>query len=153
MSKSKKIPPVGPVEKKVPSSSTRTGSIKTSDRVKFRFLGASHFYDSPWSLKKLSESDSHLVLNKILEYETWTLHEVFVSSGFFKQENLADSPAKGTSFNNLLIKIEETLGHSELISIRVSKIERLWACRENEELFVLLWDPTHTLWPSKKKHT
>ena len=48
------------------------------------------------------------------------------------------------------------LGHDdqeELVSLRLTGKQRLWAIRLDGEAFLLWWDPDHEICPSPKKHT
>ncbi|MDE0638378.1 MAG: hypothetical protein OXI43_21255 [Candidatus Poribacteria bacterium] len=41
----------------------------------------------------------------------------------------------------------------ELVSLRLTGKQRLWAIRSGGEAFLLWWDPNHEICPSPKKHT
>ena len=50
----------------------------------------------------------------------------------------------------------EQLGHddqAELVSFRLSNIERIWAIRSGEQAFLLWWDPNHEIYPSRLRNT
>lgn len=40
-----------------------------------------------------------------------------------------------------------------LFSFRLSGKQRLWGYREEAVLYILWWDPEHTVYPVAKKHT
>ena len=57
--------------------------------------------------------------------------------------------------NNIKAKLEE-MGQSdieELVSLRVAGSPRIWGILENATLKILWWDPNHSIYPAKKKHT
>lgn len=41
----------------------------------------------------------------------------------------------------------------QLYSLRLSGIKRVWGIKENNILWMLWWDPFHSICPSAKKHT
>lgn len=48
------------------------------------------------------------------------------------------------------LRLDDT---SDLFSLRLSSLERLWGFRSNEVFSVLWWDPGHQICPAPLRHT
>jgi hypothetical protein len=48
------------------------------------------------------------------------------------------------------IKLDDIV---ELVSLRLSAVERIWGIKEKEKFKILWWDPEHKVYPVEKKNT
>jgi len=90
------------------------------------------------------------IRDKLSNFESMTWHEILVKAK--KQHHsipVGDFPgAAQTRLQEL--KLDDV---DELVSLRLKGRERIYGVRQAGALLLLWWDPSHAIYPAKKKHT
>ena len=107
--------------------------------------------DSPWCLTKIEPSHHRDVLDRVREFESMTVHEVFFRGDEpGKDYLLHDLPNQAAQERLRELRLDD---RDHISRLRMSGTGRLYGLRERERFYVLWWDPDHQIWPSRKKHT
>ena len=103
--------------------------------------------DGPWSWKDISmKKFLKDVLKKLQYFETMRWPEVEGRNNHFVHVEELNKKAKA--------RLDElNLEPVKLFSLRLTGRERVLGYQVENFLYVLWWDPKHTVYPTKKKHT
>ncbi len=100
-----------------------------------------------WELYDLPRT----LLGRIRAIETMTEFEAFnYGEEPGKDYAVADLPTKAAQ--DRLVELEYD-DEDQISRLRVTGSGRLYGFRRAERFYALWWDPEHTIWPSRKKHT
>jgi len=109
-------------------------------------------WEGPWGWHKISLEQWFGILKKLSDFERQTWGEI--ESGDDQRRShliqVGECPNPEVSKRLQELKLEE---FDELFSLRLSGTERIYGMLEGRVLKILWYDPTHSVWPSEKKHT
>jgi hypothetical protein len=117
-------------------------------RVHWRFSDVDH--DGHWSFSTMTPRDLVEVLQRLGSFESMTVREIFFTG---------DDPGKHydvPSLPNPALRRLVDLGREDetkLARLRLTGERRLYGFLREHVFHVLWWDPTHNVYPSRKKHT
>ena len=107
--------------------------------------------DGEWCLSKIEPDELRTLLGRIRAIETMTESEAFnYGDEPGKDYAVADLPTKAAQ--DRLVELEYD-DEDQISRLRVTGSGRLYGFRRAERFYALWWDPEHTIWPSRKKHT
>lgn len=104
---------------------------------------------APFGWANISRADMLDVMARLQSFESMTWNEILVAA---KKQN-------HTLSSDQICKEARTClegdwqGADEVVSLRVSGKKRVWGIREGGILYLLWWDPTHSVCPTQKKNT
>jgi len=105
-------------------------------------------FQEKWGFNQLNEfptiEDIH---SKLKNFETMTWREIEGKNNHYID---VKDICKEAQERLRQIKLDE---YDTLFSFRLTGKKRLWGIRENEILYLLWWDPEHTVYPIEKSHT
>lgn len=105
-------------------------------------------YEGKWGFDKLNKPNIlKSILSKLKDFEGMKWREI---EG---DENHIISVAKISKDAKKRLTDINKSDHQDLFSFRLTGKKRLWGIRIREEFYILWWDPNHTVYPVKKKHT
>lgn len=135
----------------VPSSAREIAQDPRKKYLVFRFDCIDMEDDCPWSLKRMSESEHGLLLEKLKDFETLTVGELFGDYAAFKlYQDFTLCPNQ---------EPVSRLGHyysrngDAIARFRLGGKERLYGFLTDNEFHIVWWDAEHQIWPSAKKNT
>ncbi|MFL5541345.1 MAG: hypothetical protein ACJ8J0_20320 [Longimicrobiaceae bacterium] len=98
-------------------------------------------FDGPWCWKKMDFDALHRVHERLSAFERMTFKEI---EG--KQNHPIPVERLGKEARDRLIElgIDE---YDEVLSLRMTKVERVWGLKAPNGIYLLWWDPTHTVYP------
>jgi hypothetical protein len=101
----------------------------------------------PWGWNMLDGIILHRIRDRLKALETMTFRDVFKTNSHpIETWRLCNDAKKRLGEIGVIA--------DELISLRVTGVERLWGCRIDSNVVELLWwDPLHQVYPVEKKHT
>ena len=104
-------------------------------------------FDGPWCPKRMQKEILLRIINRLKDCErsTWLEIERGGSHPIPVNRIIRDAQRRLQ-----VLKLDDT---SDLFSLRLNNLERLWGLRSNDVFSVLWWDPDHQICPSLKKHT
>lgn len=105
---------------------------------------------APFGWHKIEKEKLVEVCSKLGELEASTWNEIFVTR---KKQNHTVSVSKLCKEAKDRLKELRLDEHEELISLRLSGIERVWGYQYLDALALLWWDPEHQICPSLLKNT
>lgn len=120
-------------------------TARPDDRIAWRFARLD--LHGKWGWSALGE-DANAVLAKLRNFESLTLGELMRLEGS-TQIGTEDLPAPAQK------RLVDT-GHDDLDAVwelRLTGKQRIWGAIDRAVFYLLWWDPEHTVYPSKKKHT
>lgn len=108
--------------------------------------------EGQWSCASIDGPTLLSVRDKLLHYEKqkWSQSAGSGSSGTLKRIPVADCrPAVKKRFTELgLDHVDDALWE-----FRLAGELRVWGVRADDVCYIVWWDPDHTVYPAKKKHT
>lgn len=98
-------------------------------------------FDGPWCWKKMDVEALHRVHERLSAFERMTFREI---EG--KQNHQIPVERLGKEARDPLIEIgiDE---YDEVLSLRVTKAERVWGLKALNGIYLLWWDPMHSVYP------
>ena len=122
------------------------GQENSDQRLCWRF----QFMDrqAPWGLASIQPADWPVIIDKLRNLETMTVHEVFAQSGNpGKDYDLAALPTRAATGRLHDLDLDD---QDRVSRIRLGGKLRLYGFRHGNIFHILWWDPEHQVWPSKK---
>ncbi len=105
-------------------------------------------FEGPWGWGNIGElSLFQVIREKLKNFETMTWSEIEGHEHHFMPVKNISKEAK-----QRLREIKQD-DLDQLFSLRLSGRQRLWGKREGEILYILWWDPEHTVYPVSIKYT
>ena len=104
----------------------------------------------PFGWHVLDEKTLHNIREKLKNFESMTIHEIFVNGKKFNHS---------VPVEDLCTKAKNRLGElklfdlEELHSLRLSGTERIWGILTQNVIALLWWDPEHEVCPAELKNT
>jgi hypothetical protein len=98
-------------------------------------------FDGPWCWKKMDVEALHRVHERLSAFERMTFREI---EG--RQNHRIPVERLGKEARDRLIEIgiDE---YDEVLSLRVTKAERVWGLKAPNGIYLLWWDPAHSVYP------
>jgi len=132
---------------------TAAGVVPSRDevmqrRLVWRFADVDH--EARWNFSRLGGTDLVEVLVKLGSFESMTVREVFYTGDDpGKEYDVATLPAPARARLAAVGREDET----KLARLRLGGAPRLYGFMREHVFHILWWDPTHQVYPSRKKHT
>lgn len=104
----------------------------------------------PFGWHVLDRAKLEEILGKLREFEKLTWNEILVVN---KKRNHAVAVSELCKDARDRLRELNLDDYDELVSLRLSGVERVWGFRLREVLNLLWWDPDHEVCPSLKKRT
>lgn len=98
-------------------------------------------FDGPWCWKKMDLDAMHRVHKRLAEFERMTFKEI---EGKKNHEIPVERLGRQAQARLLELGIEE---YDEVLSLRVTQAERVWGLKAPNGIYLLWWDPAHTVYP------
>ncbi len=120
----------------------------TLDKKPVWRFGKLDFHHGEWGFNNLDRS--HLIQemhSKLVNFEKMKWKEIEGPQNHFIEINKLCREAQKRIIE---LRLQE---FDPLFSLRLSGKERVWGIRQEEILYILWWDPDHTVYPVGKKHT
>lgn len=111
-------------------------------------LGRLDFHGE-WGFSKIKDlATFQTIKEKLKNFETMTWGEIEKNrhNHYMETNKICNDAQKRLGEIGLL-------EYDTLYSLRLLGANRLWGIRDNEILYILWWDPKHTVFPIKKTHT
>lgn len=105
-------------------------------------------WNGPWCPKALGAHKLLEVVNKLTQFEGRTWGDIESD----RRNHAVETASVGKAAQARLVEIRQD-DVASLFSLRLSGRERVWGIREGALFRLLWWDPEHSVYPSKKKHT
>jgi hypothetical protein len=98
-------------------------------------------FDGPWCWKKMDVETLHRVHERLSAFERMTFKEI---EG--RKNHRIPVERLGSTAQQRLVElgIDE---YDEVLSLRVTKAERVWGLKAPNGIFLLWWDPAHSVYP------
>ena len=143
-----------PIEEKIPRvdpSKTWESSLNKTPSWKFQLIDL----DGEWGWKKIKSVDTLIndILYKLKTFETMTWGEIEKKKGKNNPLNHYMPVAQITRKAQIRLNQIRQDDIDDLYSLHISGIKRIWGIRKSNDLLILWWDPTHSVYPVKKRHT
>lgn len=102
-------------------------------------------FDGPWCWKRMDMATLHRVHERLSAFERMTFGEIHG-----KQNHPIPVERLGKAARERLVElgIDE---YDEVLSLRVTKAERVWGLKAPNGIYLLWWDPAHTVYPMNIK--
>lgn len=105
-------------------------------------------FAGPWGWDNIGEATIlKIIHDKIKSFESMTWAEIEGDKNHFMPVGKVSKCAK-QRLREIGLDDRDTL-----FSFRLSGKQRIWGYREEAVLYILWWDPEHTVYPVAKKHT
>jgi hypothetical protein len=104
-------------------------------------------FGSPWCPSKMQKDILLEIIDKLKNFERTTWLEIEKGGSHFIPVNKIVGDAQRRLQH---LRLDDT---SDLFSLRLSSLERLWGLRSNDVFSVLWWDPNHQVCPAPKRYT
>ena len=98
-------------------------------------------FDGPWCWKKMDVEALHRVHERLSAFERMTFREI---EGKQNHQIPVERLGKEARDRLMEIGIDE---YDEVLSLRVTKAERVWGLKAPNGIYLLWWDPTHSVYP------
>lgn len=136
----------GPAKPFVLSAALLPNADTSNQRICWRFCHADS--EGPWSFGTMTIAE---IMDKLIAFETMTINELFTKG---------DEPGKHYD----VAALPNRQAHDRLDELRLSDMTRISRLRlggplrlygflEENCFHIVWWDPTHTVWPSRKRNT
>jgi hypothetical protein len=102
---------------------------------------------APFGWHRLTGSELSEIREKLKSFESMTLSEILNRNNHRVPVGLLCKDAKDRLRELKLDDIEE------LLSLRLTGVQRIWGILDQNIVVLLWWDPYHLVCPSLKKHT
>lgn len=147
MAKGKPVARVKPKQGKHPVTAADPAEAARRETVSWRFSIAD-FDGSDWGWHEVATIKAREIHTKLCGHETMTLAEFFTKPGTNKipTERICKEARE-----RLMDLNRDDI--DELFELRLGATERVWGTMTGSVFNLLWWDPEHTVYPVKKKHT
>lgn len=99
-----------------------------------------------WGWDEVTAEDLALVHTMMVNFETMRMGEILGAQKQSKSIPTENLPAAALSRLSQIGRDDET----GLVELRLGGAQRLWGLRRDSLIYVLWWDPDHTVFPSRK---
>lgn len=106
---------------------------------------------NPWGWSVVDGATLNRIRERLIAFESMTWNEILVQGGHahhrVKLHRIIPQAHR---------RLEEIFGAidiDELVSLRLTGVERIWGVLDGNVLRVLWWDPGHEICPSLMRHT
>ena len=105
-------------------------------------------FHGEWGFHRANKADLiEAIHSKLIQFEKMKWNEIEGRKNHFVEINQLCKDAQ-----KRLVKLQ-LQEFDPLFSLRLTGKERLWGIRSEEILYILWWDPNHSVCPSLKKHS
>ncbi len=98
-------------------------------------------FDGPWCWKRMDMETLHRVHERLCAFERMTFGEI---EGKKNHEIPVERLGREARNRLLELGVDE---YDEVLSLRVTKAERVWGLKAPNGIYLLWWDPAHTVYP------
>lgn len=98
-------------------------------------------FDGPWCWKRMDIGTLHRVHERLSAFEGMTFSEI---SGRHNHQIPVERLGKPARERLVELGIDE---YDEVLSLRVTKAERVWGLKAPNGVYLLWWDPSHSVYP------
>lgn len=128
-------------------SKTPKAGVVPSDQLRPEFRTDQMDMEGPWGWNQFDPLQIKELFQKIFESQKLTWQELRNNGSHLVNRNIFCPEAQ-----KRLIQIKQD-DLDELFSLRITARKRVWGIKDGNLLWLLWWDPEHTVCPSPKKHT
>ena len=117
---------------------------RTSDSDRNRtpvWLAGRMDFDGPWCWKKMDVEALHRVHARLSAFERMTFGEI---EGRHNHQIPIEQLAKQARDRLYELGIDD---YDSVLSLRITKVERVWGLKDPFGVFLLWWDPDHSVYP------
>ncbi|HET7463906.1 MAG TPA: hypothetical protein VFJ82_21800 [Longimicrobium sp.] len=118
----------------------RLAAESDRDQMPVWLLGRVDF-DGPWCWKRMDGDTLHRVHERLCAFERMTFKEI---DGKRNHEIPVERLGKAARDRLVELGIDE---YDEVLSLRVTRAERVWGLKAPNGIYLLWWDPAHTVYP------
>ncbi|MEU9857248.1 hypothetical protein [Streptomyces sp. NPDC047974] len=136
-------PVVVPTQGRLPDAHT------SEQRLAWRFSHVDH--DGRWGLDKIDQQTFGELLEKLRDFERFTLNELRNTSGTFTTYGLPDAPLCKEAYTRLAAMRRDDM--TEIHRLRLQGKQRLYGFLNGNVFHVVWWDPEHEVYPVSKRNT
>jgi hypothetical protein len=98
----------------------------------------------------LTGDQLHQIRERLCQFEQRTWHEILIGSKHQNHTVRVDKLVPKAAQRLRDLKLDDT---DELVSLRLSGLQRIYGIRDQATLLLLWWDPKHEIYSVPKKHT
>jgi hypothetical protein len=98
-------------------------------------------FDGPWCWKKMDVATLHRVHERLSAFERMTFGEI---DGAKNHQIPVERLGKAARARLVDLGVDE---YDEVLSLRVTKAERVWGLKAPHGIYLLWWDPAHSVYP------
>lgn len=133
-----------------PQKKPKIPSITSSNKQhpSWRFLRIE--LADPFGWNKIKSGKIHDIRKRLQSFETMTWNEILIKNKKHNHTVSLESLCRQAKDRLTELKLDDI---DELVSLKISSMERIWGIKQQAVFLILWWDPDHQVCPSFKKNT
>jgi hypothetical protein len=131
---------------KVPKTNYAQDAMKMSPSWRLSMVQTVH----PWGWHELTQEEAKTIYGRLVEYEGKTWREILVDDNYWNHRMECWKLCKEAKERLEELYLDDL---EQLVSLRLTSLERIWGILDHNVFHLLWWDPDHLVYPVEKRNT